>query len=36
MPYRGESVIACIDDARGFPTNCPVVGCISIENRGKP
>lgn len=29
MPYRGESVIACIFDARGFATNCPTVGCIS-------
>ena len=35
MPYRGESVVACIYDKRGFPTNCPVVGCISIKNRAK-
>jgi hypothetical protein len=29
MPYRGESVVACILDARGFGTNCPTVGCTS-------
>ena len=27
--YRGESAIACIVDARGFPSNCPTVGCTS-------
>jgi hypothetical protein len=27
MPYRGESVVACHYDARGFNGNCPVVGC---------
>jgi hypothetical protein len=36
MRYRGESVVACIYDARGFPTNCPVVGCISVGKRAKP
>ncbi|MGD9882846.1 MAG: hypothetical protein AB7F22_31950 [Reyranella sp.] len=29
MPYRGESVVACILDERGFGTNCPTVGCTS-------
>ena len=29
MPYRGESVIACIFDDRGFAENCPTVGCTS-------
>jgi hypothetical protein len=29
MPYRGESVIACIFDERGFSSNCPTVGCTS-------
>ena len=30
MRYRGESVVACMFDARGFATNCPTVGCMSI------
>jgi hypothetical protein len=29
MPYRGESMVACILDKRGFASNCPTVGCIS-------
>jgi hypothetical protein len=29
MPYRGESVVACLPGERGFSTNCPTVGCIS-------
>ncbi len=29
MRYRGESVIACILDERGFASNCPTVGCTS-------
>jgi hypothetical protein len=29
MPYRGESVVACIFDRRGFASNCPTVGCTS-------
>jgi hypothetical protein len=29
MPYRGESVIACFPDPRGFSSNCPTVGCTS-------
>ncbi len=29
VPYQGESVIACLDDGKGFSTNCPSVGCIS-------
>jgi hypothetical protein len=30
MPYRGESVVACISDERGFASNCPTVGCTSV------
>jgi len=30
MPYRGESMIACILDGRGFASNCPTVGCTSV------
>jgi hypothetical protein len=33
MPYRGESVVACRFDARGFGVNCPTVGCTSIPPR---
>lgn len=33
MPYRGESVIACILDERGFASNCPTVGCTSAPPR---
>ncbi|HLX06559.1 MAG TPA: hypothetical protein VKY89_01715 [Thermoanaerobaculia bacterium] len=29
LPYRGESVVACIPDAQGFWSNCPAVGCIA-------
>jgi len=29
MPYRGESLIACVFDERGFASNCPTVGCTS-------
>jgi hypothetical protein len=29
MPYRGESVIACLPDPRGFSPNCPTVGGTS-------
>jgi hypothetical protein len=29
MPYRGESVVPCILDPRGFASNCPTVGCTS-------
>lgn len=29
MHYRGESVVACQYDERGFSGNCPTVGCIS-------
>ena len=29
LPYRGESVMACIPDGTGFWTNCPAVGCRS-------
>jgi hypothetical protein len=30
MRYRGESVVACMYDERGFASNCPTVGCVSI------
>jgi len=33
LPYRGESVVACIPDDRGFASNCPTVGCISAPPR---
>jgi hypothetical protein len=29
MPYRGESVVPCVLDERGFGSNCPTVGCTS-------
>ena len=29
MPYRGESVVACTRDERGFGKNCPTVGCTA-------
>jgi hypothetical protein len=29
MAYRGESVVPCILDERGFASNCPTVGCTS-------
>jgi hypothetical protein len=29
MPYRGESMEACLPGERGFSPNCPTVGCIS-------
>lgn len=29
MKYRGESLVACQYDARGFASNCPTVGCVS-------
>jgi hypothetical protein len=31
MPYRGESVVACQLDPRGFASNCPTVGCTSVS-----
>jgi hypothetical protein len=33
--YSGESVIACMFDARGFASNCPTVGCTSTPPRGR-
>jgi hypothetical protein len=30
IAYRGESFAACQLDDRGFGTNCPTVGCISL------
>lgn len=27
--YRGESVVACRPDGRGFWSNCPAVDCLS-------
>jgi hypothetical protein len=29
MGYRGESVVPCMPDERGFAFNCPTVGCTS-------
>lgn len=29
MPYRGESVIPCSPDGKGFWSNCPAVGCVA-------
>ena len=29
LPYRGESVVACLSDGKGFATNCPSVGCAN-------
>ena len=29
MAYRGESLIACMLDERGFASNCPTIGCSS-------
>jgi hypothetical protein len=29
IPYRGESVVACAPDGKGFWSNCPAVGCMS-------
>ncbi len=31
LRYRGESVVACMFDARGFASNCPTVGCVSAR-----
>jgi hypothetical protein len=37
LPYRGESVVACEPDGRGFWTNCPAVGCVSrADPPGQP
>jgi hypothetical protein len=33
MPYRGESVVPCILDQRGFASNCPTAGCTSTPPR---
>jgi hypothetical protein len=30
MRYRGESLVACAYDARGFADTCPTVGCLSL------
>lgn len=39
MEYRGESVVACRFDERGFASNCPTVGCTSqkpgTKDKGK-
>jgi hypothetical protein len=38
VPYRGESLVACIDDGqrRGFARNCPTVGCSSVPPQQQP
>jgi hypothetical protein len=33
VPYRGESLVACKLDARGFASNCPMAGCTSSPPR---
>lgn len=33
LPYRGESVVRCSRDERGFGINCPTVGCTSDAPR---
>jgi hypothetical protein len=33
MQYRGESVVPCQWDERGFAPNCPAVGCTSTPPR---
>ena len=35
MPYRGESVVRCLWDERGFAPNCPAVGCTSTSPDSK-
>ncbi|MDQ0468976.1 hypothetical protein [Labrys wisconsinensis] len=35
MAYRGESLIACRRDERGFGLNCPTVGCKSRSPEGR-
>ena len=34
VPYRGESLVACMPDGKGFWSNCPAVGCV--ERKGAP
>jgi hypothetical protein len=34
MPYRGESLVACRVDERGFGINCPTVGCTAVPPGG--
>ena len=29
LPYRGESLVACKADGKGFWSNCPAVGCVT-------
>src|SRR5262245_48490320 len=29
MRYRGESMVSCMPDGKGFWRNCPAVGCVS-------
>ena len=36
MRYRGESVVACQPDGKGFWTNCPAVGCITPPPASAP
>lgn len=33
IPYRGESMIPCQYDEKGYATNCPTVGCASRCDR---
>src|SRR5262245_21104050 len=36
MRYRGESIVACQFDERGFASNCPTVGCTSVPPKKQP
>lgn len=36
VAYRGESLVACRYDARGFNGNCPTVGCRSAPAQASP
>lgn len=33
VPYRGESVVACVPDGKGFWSNYPAVGCVSRASK---
>ena len=33
LPYRGESVVRCARDGRGFGIDCPTVGCTGVAPR---
>jgi hypothetical protein len=35
IPYRGESLVACAYDERGFADNCPAVGCVALGGEAR-